>query len=230
MIQYNKTNKERAIMIEIVLDGNSGNEFCGNSYPIIEIEKQNDYTWESYKELARTYIHKYKDEKAIIIYIKDDNFSLNKLSLALFVESIKNQTNLENAVFKVTDLTQARQNYYPYVALTIAIKYVLKWLNETPSAIYKSISELGYLDLDIKRSYAKNTLSIKYEGSSEPVYNYNTSNVFDALAVAGLLKAISLAKVKACFNVEMILDETPQNMDTDTIVEKIIKDVSPWID
>jgi hypothetical protein len=27
-------------MIEIVLDGNSGNEFCGNSYPIIEIENK----------------------------------------------------------------------------------------------------------------------------------------------------------------------------------------------
>ena len=53
--------------------------------------------------------------------------------------------------------------------------------------------------------------------------------MFDALAVAGLLKAISLAKVKACFNVEMLLDETPQNMDTDEIVEKIIKNVSTWI-
>ena len=217
-------------MIEIVLDSNSGNEFCGKQYPVIEVEKQNSYDWESYKELARNYISKYKEEKAIIIYIKDEAFSLNKLSLALFVESIKKETNLENAVFKVTDLTQARQNYYPYVALTIAIKYVLKWLNEAPSAIYKSISELGYLDLDIKRSYAKNTLSIKYEGSLEPIYTYNTSNVFDALAIAGLLKAVSLAKVKACFNVEMLLDETPQNMDTDEIVEKIIKNVSTWID
>ena len=216
-------------MIEIVLDSNSGNEFCGNQYPVIEVEKQNSYDWECYKELARNYISKYQEEKAIIIYIKDNELSLNKLSLALFVESIKKETNLENAVFKVTNLTEARQNYYPYVALTIAIKYVLKWLNEAPSAIYKSISELGYLDLDIKRSYAKNTLSIKYEGSSEPTYNYNTSNVFDALAVAGLLKAISLAKVKACFNVEMLLDETPQNMDTDEIVEKIIKNVSTWI-
>lgn len=216
-------------MIEIVLDANEGNEFCGKSYPIIEIKSQNNYDWENYKELARNYISLYQEEKAIIIYIKDENFSLNKLSLALFVESIKNETNLENAVFKVKDLTKARQNYYPYVALTIAIKYVLKWLNESPSAIYKSISELGYLDLDIQRSYAKNTLNIKYEGSSEPVYTYKTTNVFDALAIAGLLKAISLAKVKACFNVEMLLDETPQNMNTDNIVEKIIKDVSTWI-
>ena len=217
-------------MIEIVLDSNVGNEFCGKQYPVIEIEKQNSYDWESYKELARNYIHKYQEEKAIIIYIKDETFSLNKLSLALFVESIKKETNLENAVFKVENLNQARQSYYPYVALTIAIKYVLKWLNETPADIYKSISELGYLDLDIKKSYTKNILSIKYEGSSEPTYNYNTSNVFDALAIAGVLKAISLAKVKACFNVEMLLDETPQKIDTDKIVEKIIKNVSTWID
>lgn len=221
--------KESKIMIEIVLDANEGNEFCGKSYPIIEISSQKEYKWENYKELARNYISQYKEEKAIIIYIKDDKFSLNKLSLALFVESIKKETNLENAVFKVKDLTQARQNYYPYVALTIAIKYVLKWLNESPAAIYKSISELGYLDLDIKRSYTNNTLSIKYNGSSEPLYTYKTSNVFDALAMAGLLKAISLAKVKACFNVEMILDETPQIMDTDKIVEKIIQDISAWI-
>ena len=39
-------------MIEIVLDGNSDNKFCGQEYPLIELNNQTPTNWCEYKQIA----------------------------------------------------------------------------------------------------------------------------------------------------------------------------------
>lgn len=216
-------------MIEIVLDENNKNEFCGKEYKIIELRNENLDSWNEYKLLARELIEEHKKESAIIIKIQNENCSLNKLSLALFVESVKIPTNIEYVVFKVDNLAKARETYNPYIALTIAIKYALNLVEETPRIIYKNIAGLGYLGLDIENDYAANTISIQLANSHKEMIKIETDNAFDALAISSVLKALSLAKVGVSIELICKLNEKPCLQSKDAIVEKIITDISPWI-
>ena len=216
-------------MIDIAFDVHEGNTFCNNECPVIVIDKApND--WLEYMRKAEKVINHYGENKTIILQINNPQFSINKFSLALFVASIKLPSKLELAVFKVKDLEEAREAYKPYLALTIAVKYVLQLFNETPEVIYKNISGLGYLGLSITTDYIENTMTLVYEGAQEPSYHFETDNAFDALVMAAVLKTVSLAQVKAKFEVKMVLNSTPQKRTIDDLMAQIFKIVSAWID
>lgn len=215
-------------MIDIVFDAQEGQTFCDQKFPFAELNVKAS-GWSDYAQLAQDFIKTYAEHKSVIIQVTNNEFSINKFSVALFVESIQMASKLDYVVFKVQDLEAAREAYKPYLALTIAIKYVLQLVHETPEKIYKNISELGYLGLTIKSDYLKNMMSLRYEGAKAPVYRYKTQNAFEALVMAGLLKTASLAKIQACFEVEAELNMTERPIDVGCLVAQIMRRVSFWI-
>ena len=149
--------------------------------------------------------------------------------MALFSESIKIKNELEYAVFKVKNLQEARNQYKPYVALTIAIKYALNLANETPKIIYKNISELGYLGIKTQKNYTDNTMTLSLLNASTPPHIINSNAIQNTICAVALLKALSLAEIPINIELNIDLSETPTTIDKDNLVEKIINDVSPWI-
>lgn len=216
-------------MIDIAFDIHEGNTFCGEECSVVTLDNA-PQTWEEYVRQAEDLINRYGDNKTIILQINNPQFSMNKFSLALFVGSIKLPCKLELAVFKVKDLEEAREAYKPYLSLTIAVKYVLQLFDSTPEEIYKNISGLGYLGLSIKTDYIENTMSLVYEGAKEPSYHFETDNAFDALVMSAVLKTVSLAQIKAKFEVKMALNFIPPQKTIDNLISQILKIVSPWVE
>ena len=216
-------------MIEIILDGNLNDEFCGKKYLPVEINEFTSGDWSEYKNTAKRIIAEHIEKEAVIIKINNEKFSLNKLALALFAESFEKSGNLEYAVFKVDDLYSAREQYKPYVALTIGIKYALNLANEAPKTVFKNISELGYLGIKSKRDYYTNTLTLSLPNSDEKARIIETDNLQDTICAVGLMKSLSLAEVNVNFELKIKCIEANASIDKDEMIQKIIADISPWI-
>ena len=215
-------------MIDIVFDSKEGDVFCGESYPCVDLSAKAS-CWKNYEKLAQNFIAEYSTFKAVIVRSVEQGFSVNKFSVALFVESIQASSNIDYVVFKVSDLNKAIDCYKPYLALTIAIKYVLQLFDKKPSEVYRNISGLGYLGLDIKTNYLTNIMTLKYLPFLDVQNKFKTFNVFDALVMTAILKAVSLAKIQEGFAVEICLNEEPQIIEARHLVEQIIQKISPWI-
>ena len=216
-------------MIEIVLDGNTQDDFCGQLYPVILIDAINLSSWGDYKQFAQNVITIYANNQAIIIRLKNPNISLNKLSLALFVESIKVENQLKYAVFKVENLQKSRDEYKPYVALTIAIKYALNLANETPKTIYKNIAELGYLGIKTQQDFVSNHLVLSLENTTSSPLVIKSDRLETTICGVALLKALSLAQTPVNIVLEIAINEQHTHINKDNLVEKIVYDISRWI-
>ena len=216
-------------MIDIAFDINEGNTFCNEIYPVVAID-QNAMWWDSYNKKAEEIIKQYSMHKVVIIQITAENFCMNKLALALFINGINKEMRLDLAVFKVKNLEQAINDYKPYLALSIAIKYILQIMDGSPEMIYKNISQLGYLGLLINTDYAENIMTLEYKGAESPKFTYVAKNIFEALVVTAVLKMVSLAKVSAHYEVQVRLNPSEQKIDIDMLTKQVIDRVAQWLD
>lgn len=217
-------------MIEVVLDGNNNDEFDGEKYPLIVIEKQKQYEWDNYKKLASEIIEKNKAEANVIIRINDDGFSLNKMALAMFVASLECENKIECAVFKVCDLQEAREKYKPFVALTIAVKYIVRLAAGSREQAYRDIAGLGYLGIDISRNYTKNVLKLEYLAGGDDVLDIVADSLSDAIVETALIKALSLAKIKAAVRLKINIKNESEAVVVRNLIEKLLQMIKPWID
>ena len=159
-------------MIDIILDCNDNNIFNNKEYNVEEVSVSIADNHEEYRKLAQQILAKHRSEENIIIKINNESISLNKLALALFIESIDdNKTN--NVVFKVKDIRTSMEAYKPYIALTIGIKYALRLIKEDIRTSYKDMESLNYLGLNISRDYFANTITFKWQNSSLPLLSCN---------------------------------------------------------
>ena len=216
-------------MIDIVLDANSGNTFCGKEFPLVRLNKTKAASWSDYQHLAADFIKAHAKEEAAIISVNDADFSINKFSVALFAESVLTPSKLDYVVFKVSDLEAAREAYKPYLAITIAIKYVLRLVDDTPETIYRNLADLGYLGLEITHNYGNNNMTLSYNAGSAPAKEFDVDNAFDALVLAAVLKTISLAKIESSVTVKITLNDKPQKIDAKSLVRAIMQLVAVWI-
>lgn len=216
-------------MIEIVLDENGGDTFLDKVRPVFAIKEPLTYDLASYRSKARQLIEKYAETPIVIIQNANPEFSINLFALALFLESCFVENKIECAVFKVADSKKATEAYKPYVALTIALKYVMRLTSEDVKMIYKEIAGLGYLGLDIHNDYLADKIYLKLQGTA-PFRKLHAKNVSEALVCAGILKALALANTGASFEAEINVQQKEQALDTDEIIVKIIKGVRPWIE
>lgn len=215
-------------MIDIAFDMHRDNTFCGESFSVITVDNP-AHTWADYKEQADMLIKEHSSEKTVVVKVNNADFSINKFSVALFVSSFETTGELDLVVFKVDDLEQAREAYKPYLALTVALKYVLQLFNQPPEAIFKNVSILGYLGLLIETDYVNNVMLLEYSGASGTAYEFEAHDTFEALLWAAVLKAVSLAQIPTKIRVKVFLGFEPQKIDANKLMEQIVQKVSLWI-
>lgn len=217
-------------MINIVLDGNLNDEFCGKKYPVIEINDFLSDDWSEYQKKAKEIVANNLENYAVIIKVNNTNFSLNKLAMAIFAVAFEDSGKIEYAVFKVENLQEAQEKYKPYVALTIGIKYALVLSKETPKTIYKSISELGYLGIKSKRDYINDTLLLSLPNADVPVELKEPKGLQETIEDVALFKALSLAKKAVNLEMKVQCDETPVELNREEMVQKIVEETMPYLE
>ncbi len=217
-------------MINIILDGNLDDEFCGKKYPVIEVNNFASDNWSEYQKKAKEIVAENLENFAIIIKINDEKCSLNKLAIALFAAAFEDSGKIEYAVFKVKNLQEAQEKYKPYIALTIGIKYALVLSKETPKTIYKSISELGYLGIKSKRDYINDTLLLSLPNADVPVELREPKGLQKTIEAVALFKALSLAKKAVNLEMKVQCDETPVEFNREEMVQKIVEETMPYLE
>ncbi len=216
-------------MIDIAFDMHQDNTFCGEVFSVIEIENELQ-SWADYKNFAQLFIQQHSQEKTVVVKVVNNHFSINKFSVALFVSSFDLSCPLNLVVFKINDLEQAREDYKPYLALIIALKYVLQLVNEPAETIYKNVSILGYLGISVMSDYVNHSLFLEYNGATAgKTYEFEGRNPFEALLYAGVLKTAALAHLPLNLKVKIIMNHETQKIDMDEISNQIIQHVSLWI-
>ena len=215
-------------MIDIAFDMHRDNTFCGESFSVITVDNP-AHTWADYKEQADMLIKEHSSEKIVVVKVNNADFSINKFSVALFVSSFEAADKPDLVVFKVDDLERAREAYKPYLALTVALKYVLQLFNQPPEAICRNVSILGYLGLLIETDYVNNVMLLEYSGNFGAVYEFEAHDSFEVLLWAAVLKTVSLAQIPTKIRVRVFLGFKPQKIDANKLMEQIIQKVSFWI-
>ena len=215
-------------MIEIVLDSHEGNNFYGKERPVFIINDQASFNRSSYNELARDLVSRFAQESVVIVRSQAKSFSFNDFALALFIASCQIDNNIDCAVLKVADAKSATEAYKPYVALTIAIKYVMRLGREDIQSIYKDISTLGYLGIDVKRDYSNNKfyLSLAGKGDCDIV---KADNLTDILAAVGTAKALSLLQIDRPFKAEFTINQNMGSFAEDIAIDKVISNIKPLL-
>ena len=215
-------------MIAIAFDMHRDNTFCGESFSFITVDNP-AHTWADYKEQADMLIKEHSLEKTVVVKVNNADFSINKFSVALFVSSFEAADKPDLVVFKVDDLERAREAYKPYLALTVALKYVLQLFNQPPEVICRNVSILGYLGLLIETDYVNNVMLLEYSGNFGAVYEFEAHDSFEVLLWAAVLKTVSLAQIPTKIRVRVFLGFKPQKIDANKLMEQIIQKVSFWI-
>ena len=215
-------------MIEIALDEQPDNRFLGLERPVFTVNAFSGTALDDYRRLARNFVVRYADVPIVIVRSSVAGFSLNMFALALFIESCHTENRIDCAVFKVADAAKATEAYKPYVALTIAIKYIMRLCRESTKNIYKEITGLGYLGVEVKTDYAAAKINIRLSGDGAPV-TLAASDINDILAAAGALKALALMKSGATVSAEINMADNLPPADEEKVIAKIMAQVSPWI-
>ena len=213
-------------MIEFAFDDNIGNTFLGDETPVFEIPSQVFDNFDVYKSVAANLLRKHQSDKYVTISDKRVEYSRNLFAVALFVESYKQDTKIDCVIFKSQNHTEEVNNYKPYIALIIGLKYVFSLIDKAPNVIYKDISLLGYLGLEINEDYANNQLNIKYNNASK-IQNVVAEDVDNALIIIGALKSLSLARAQVGFDVVMPITNTKVTKSIDELTDAILKIVLP---
>ena len=215
-------------MIEIALDSHSGNNFYGKERPVFEINNLPSSDWAGYRALAKEFIVRFSQEAVVIVrnHIKD--FSLNDFALALFVSSCQLDNNIECAVFKVADSRAATSAYKPYVALTVAVKYIMRLGKESLDEVYKDISTLGYLGIDVKHDYINHKLFLSLPGKGD-VPIIKADNITDILVAVGTAKALALLQLNRAFKAEITLSKNAGIFEENSAIEKVIATIKPLL-
>ena len=214
-------------MIETVLDGHSGDTFLNQPRPVYTPDFSGT-TFDDYRRAAKNFVKTYAKERIVIVHTPKENFSLNLFSLALFIESCRMENNIDAAVFKVADEAKALAEYRPFIALTIAVKYVMRLCKEDAARIYHEFTEMGYLGLEITQDYLKDETILRLKGA-EDLVRLTPQSTQEAVANVAMLKALSLLKGGA--NIEVVVKNNPKDtaLDEDAAIAQILKDITPWV-
>ena len=209
-------------MIKVILI-EKNQEIDAKNLPQVSIENNIFNKWIYYKNFAINLVENNKNQKGLIITRKENDISFEKLALAIFIASIIIPNDLESVIFEVDDFQKAKKSYNPYIAITVAIKYILNLFEKNTDEIYKDISGLGYLGLDVKRKFLNNTITLKLIRNSEYLHKYQTSTLSETLEKVAILKALSLTDVDISMELEILCNQNNENLDINDIIDKVVE-------
>ena len=206
-------------MLEVAFDSAKDDVFLDEKRSVYQLDSKEVSEWSDYKLKAKDFIERFRKERIVIVRVSDEE-KINLFATALFVESCLVDNEIECVVFRGEDYRQKIEAYKPFVALCIAIKYVLRLSKENSVRICQECTELGYLGVSYQKDYEKKHLYLFLKNGKKS-YHLVPETFEDALAAVGILKAFSLAKIPVSVTVD--IDETLQkDIDLERIVDKIV--------
>lgn len=215
-------------MIEVILDQNQTDVFQNQTRPVYAVREFSGTDLSAYRALAREFAKRFQNAPIVIVRSETAGFSINLFALALFIETYHLDTKLDAVVFQVANTHAATEAYKPYVALTIGLKYAMRLREQSPKMIFKEISLLNYLNLNIRQDYLANKMFISLPGT-EPVLKIIANNADEALVAIGIIKTLSLTHCNASVDAELSLSDCPVCQSEEDLIQKIIDGVRPWI-
>lgn len=216
-------------MIEITFDEHLNNSFKGLEPPILTIPDLSGKPFKAYFDYAKEIFRENKESLYLIVFEDKKLFDINKLALAFFICSCLEPENpLECLVVKTLQIQKAIENYKPYIALSIGLKYALFLASESTTNIYKEIKLLTYFNFSIKENYAEETITYQTNGNQE-LKHIETFSAFDTLIYVSLLKILSLANIEENINLVVHTTKDSEMIDKEKLIEKILEKTKPYI-
>ncbi len=215
-------------MIEIAFDKHLDPFFKEQEHPLLDVPDLCNKPFDAYISYAQKAIKQYRSQKYLIAISDDSHFDTNLLSLAFFIAScLDNQNTVDCLVIKNENYKKAFENYKPYIAISIGIKYALRLIKEPADVIYKELKCLNYLNFSIKEDCVQNTIC--YTFNSQNTSYITTNNTFEALVYASLYKILALAEIEIPFNLNIRITSDTRDIDAKEIISTILEKVSPYI-
>lgn len=178
-------------MIKVIFDKNINLQTFNNQvYPVYTIQTSGK-DFQAYLAEAKKFVSNYAQNHFVVISPTTDYLAINLFSTALFTVSILEENFIDGIVFKVADKDAAMEAYRPFIALCIALKYVLYLYSKGIETIYREIANVGYLGLDVHVEYAQQQIVIHHSGTKK-LNDIIVDSTYDALVTAAYLKTISL--------------------------------------
>lgn len=215
-------------MIEVILDQNQTDVFLNQARPVYAVREFSGADLSAYRALAREFAKRFQNDPIVIVRSEAAGFSINLFALALFIETYHLDAKLDAVVFQVENAHAATEAYKPYVALTIGLKYAMRLREQTPKMIFKEISLLNYLNLNIRQDYLAKKMFISLPGA-EPAQKIVADNADEALVAIGIIKTLSLTHCNAAIEAELSLSDRPVCQSEEDLIQKVIDGVTPWI-
>ena len=215
-------------MLEIALDENQNNIFLNQVRPVFLVQEFQNLGLDSYRQKARELISQYAEEPIVIVHNHVSDFSLNKFALALFIESCLQENKIDCVVLKVKNAMEATQNYKPYVALCVALKFAMRLSQEKVSTAYQEIFDTGYLGLYISKDYLTQTATF-FLKNGKNLLNIEGKNLEDALVIIGIMKAFSLAQLPYTIQAKFKFDKQEPADNIENIVQRVCNFVIPYL-
>ncbi len=216
-------------MIEIAFDKNLNNTFKDKEYPLLTPPLLKGKDFEQYIHYASSVFQTLQKDKYIIVFEQKKLFEINKLAFAFFVVSCFNSdSNLECLVIKTKDEKEAFNNYKPYVALSIAVKYAIRICQENTQTIYKELETLTYLNFSVHKNFSNKTLIYKTK-TDQPLKKIETNSLLESIARVSWLKFLSLNEIEE--NIELIVNisDKEEKIAQKEITKKILEFSRPYI-
>lgn len=178
-------------MIKVIFDKNYTDQtFDNRACPVYTLQTSGS-CFEPYLTEAKKFVSTYARERFVIVTPTADHEALNLFATAVSCVSLIEENVIDGLVLKVANKDAAMAAYRPFIALFVALKYVVRLYQEGAEAAYREIADMAYLGLDVKIEYAKQEIILHHPGH-EKLDDLVVDSTPDALIAAGYLKTIAL--------------------------------------
>lgn len=211
--------------MELILDQNKGNTFCGKEYPVFSVDTNKPFSFEKLKKLAAEIIEQSQNMSYIILNPSHENDMLYLLTVALRLEADKNLHAPACTVLKVSDLNSSLELHKKYIALTVGAVYIARLSQMNINDMLRDIDTLSYLGLNIKTDYLQNIVTLKLNGTGKEHY-FNVYDKEKAVLLSALMKTLSLLEIRPATKVRLVLEKvrsSDNEIDAEKLIARLIK-------
>ena len=200
--------------MEIIFDNNTTDTFQNKIYPIIELNTEQNIKVSQMHSVINNLISQNSQNRIIIIKPTAENSNMHLYAALLGINQSNDFTFPSCAIIKVQNHQKTLKEHEPYMFFTTAATYAHRLSQMSYSEMYKDIEGLGYLGLDIKTNYLQNMITMRHPSDGHS-YHFKSSSKHNSIVLAGLIKILSLMKIKPPLDITVDIvktkDESPTN-------------------
>jgi len=200
--------------MEIIFDNNSEYTFQGKEFPIINLDTDKNLKISQMYHNVKELIAQNSQNPIIIIKPSAENNNLHLYAALFGIENNNDNIFPSCAVIKVNNHQQAMTKHEPYMYFTTAATYAYRLSQMNITEMYKDIETLGYLGLDIKTDYLQNLIIMRHPSDGRK-YFFKSNRKNSSIVLAGLIKILSLMKIKPPLDINIHIKKSDDKSTTD---------------